>query len=55
VNPVEHIWGLLKGVAAADRLVGSIEELAGAARRFFADLAPPGQAAQRCLISVPYF
>jgi transposase len=40
VNPVERIWGLMKSAVAADRLSGSIEELAAAARRFFADLAP---------------
>jgi hypothetical protein len=40
VNPVERIWGLMKGAVAADRLAGSIEELAAAARRFFADPAP---------------
>jgi transposase len=39
-NPVERIWGLMKAAVAADRLAGSIEELAAAARRFFADLAP---------------
>jgi transposase len=40
VNPVERIWGLMKGAVAADRLAGSIEELAAAARRFFAEMAP---------------
>lgn len=40
VNPVERIWGLMKSAVAADRLAGSIEELAAAARRFFAILAP---------------
>jgi hypothetical protein len=30
----------MKAAVAADRLAGSIEELAAAARRFFADLAP---------------
>jgi transposase len=40
VNPVERIWGLMKGAVAADRLAGSIEELAVAARRFFAEMAP---------------
>ena len=40
VNPVERIWGLMKGAVAADRLAGSIEELTAAARRFFAELAP---------------
>ncbi len=40
VNPVERIWGLMKSAVAADRLAGSIEELAAAARRFFAELAP---------------
>jgi len=40
VNPVERIWGLMKSAVAADRLAGSIEELATAARRFFADLTP---------------
>lgn len=40
VNPVERIWGLMKGAVAADRLAGSSEELTAAARQFFADLAP---------------
>ena len=40
VNPVERIWGLMKSAVAADRLAGSIEELAAAARRFFAELPP---------------
>lgn len=40
VNPVERIWGLMKGAVAADRLAGSIEELTVAARRFFAEMAP---------------
>jgi hypothetical protein len=40
INPVERIWGLMKSAVAADRLAGSIEELAAAARQFFADLAP---------------
>jgi transposase len=39
-NPVERICGLMKSAVAADRLAGSIDELAAAARRFFADLAP---------------
>jgi transposase len=39
-NPVERIWGLMKSAVAADRLAGSIGELAAAARRFFSDLAP---------------
>ena len=39
VNPVERIWGLMKADVAANRLAGSIEELAAKARRFFADLA----------------
>jgi transposase len=38
-NPVERIWGLMKDAVAANRLAGSIEDLAAAARRFFADLA----------------
>jgi len=38
-NPVERIWGLMKDAVAANRLAGSIEELAVLARRFFADLA----------------
>jgi transposase len=40
LNPVERIWGLMKSAVAADRLAGSIEELAAAARRFFTELAP---------------
>ena len=40
VNPVECIWGLMKSAVAADRLAGSSEEVAAAARRFLADLAP---------------
>ena len=39
-NPVERIWGLMKGEVAANRLSGSIDELTAAARRFFAELAP---------------
>lgn len=39
VNPVERIWGLMKDDVAANRLVGSIEELTAKARRFFADLS----------------
>jgi transposase len=39
-NPVERIWGLMKGAVAADRLAGGIDELVAAARRFFAELAP---------------
>jgi transposase len=39
-NPVERIWGLLKGAVAADRLAGSIDALTAAARRFLAELAP---------------
>jgi transposase len=39
VNPVERIWGLMKDDVAANRLAGSIEELAAKARRFFADLS----------------
>jgi len=39
-NPVERIWGLMKSAVAADRLAGSIDELAAVARRFFSDLAP---------------
>jgi transposase len=39
-NPVERIWGLMKSAVAADRLAGSSEELAAAARRFFTELAP---------------
>lgn len=40
VNPVERIWGLMKSAVAADRLAGSVDELAAAARRFFSALAP---------------
>lgn len=39
-NPVERIWGLMKAEVAANRLSGNIDELAKAARRFFAELAP---------------
>lgn len=39
-NPVERVWGLMKDTVAANRLEGSIEALAGCARRFFADLSP---------------
>jgi len=38
-NPVERIWGLMKDDVAANRLAGSIEELAASARRFFAEIA----------------
>lgn len=40
LNPVERIWGLMKSAVAADRLAGSIEELAASARRFFTELTP---------------
>ncbi len=39
-NPVERIWGLMKGEVAANRLAGTISELTVRARRFFADLPP---------------
>ncbi len=39
-NPVERVWGLMKDEVAANRLAGSMEELAAYARRFFADLSP---------------
>lgn len=39
-NPVERIWGLMKGAVAANRLAGSINALVAAARRYFAELAP---------------
>jgi transposase len=39
-NPVERVWGLMKGAVAANRLAGSIAALTRAARRFLADLAP---------------
>jgi len=38
-NPVERIWGLMKDDVAANRLAGSIEELAASGRRFFAEIA----------------
>jgi transposase len=34
-NPVERMWGLMKDAVAANRLAGSMEELVGAATRFF--------------------
>jgi transposase len=37
-NPVERIWGLLKGDVAADRLEGDLATLVGHARRFCAEL-----------------
>ena len=39
-NPVERMWGLMKDEVAANRLVGSIDELVGHARRFFTNLRP---------------
>jgi DDE superfamily endonuclease/Winged helix-turn helix len=39
-HPVERIWGLMKSAVAADRLAGSMEEVAAAARRFFTELVP---------------
>jgi transposase len=39
-NPVERVWGLLKGAVAANRLAGSLAELVAAARRFFRTLPP---------------
>jgi len=35
-NPIERVWGLLKGKIAANRLHGSIEALVAEAERFFA-------------------
>jgi transposase len=40
-NPIERVWGSLKDAVAANRLHGSIDALAAAAERFFADLAYP--------------
>jgi transposase len=40
-NPVERVWGLMKNAIAANRLYGSIDQLADAARRFFRDLLLP--------------
>ncbi len=39
-NPVERVWGLLKGAVAANRLAGSLAELTHAARRYFAQRTP---------------
>ena len=39
-NPVERLWGLLKGAVAADRLEGDLATLVGHARRFCAELGP---------------
>jgi hypothetical protein len=39
-TPVERSWGVRTGAVAADRLAGSIDEWAAAARRFLAELAP---------------
>lgn len=39
-NPVEQMWGRMKDDVAANRLVGSIDELVGYARRFFTNLRP---------------
>lgn len=40
-NPVERIWGLMKGAVAANRLAGNLTELVAKARRFFDhDLLP---------------
>ena len=39
-NPVERIWGLLKGEVAANRLAGTLAALVAVARRFFATLPP---------------
>jgi len=39
-NPAERIWGLLKDAVAANRLAGSMEDVAEAARRFFREVAP---------------
>ena len=36
-NPIERVWGLMKDQIAANRLHGSIEALAEAAERFFAE------------------
>ncbi len=37
-NPVERIWGLMKGAIAANRLCRRIEDLVRAAMRFFRDM-----------------
>jgi hypothetical protein len=39
-NSAERILGPMKDKVAANRLAGSIEQLAGAARRFFTELPP---------------
>lgn len=40
-NHVKRVWHLTKHVVAADRLAGSIEELAACARRFLDSVKPP--------------
>ena len=40
VNPIERIWGLMKGAVAANRLAGNLAMLVAAANRFFAELEP---------------
>ncbi len=45
-NPVERVWCLMKDEVAANRLAGSIEELAEYARRFFRGLQSPTSESQ---------
>jgi hypothetical protein len=40
LNPVEPIWGRLKGKVAANRLYGSISALMEVVHTFFAEMAP---------------
>jgi transposase len=40
VNPIERIWGLMKGNVAANRLAGNLAVLVAAANRFFVELDP---------------
>jgi len=40
VNPIERIWGLMKGAVAANRLAGDLTVLVAAANRYFEELGP---------------
>jgi transposase len=40
VNPIERIWGLMKGAVAANRLAGDLALLVATAHRFFLELGP---------------
>jgi hypothetical protein len=40
VNPIERLWGLMKGAVAANRLAGNLAVLVAPANRFLAEFEP---------------